>query len=122
MLRYVAVILAVVALLAFAASADAQGGCLTRDEAIVVIAHKVDVEHGGRLDKALVWQIAERESGLSHCDKRGRVKVRASELAVLIWNGNPDLAAPQREWKSTSNFVRSAEDFSDVERQEEDSH
>jgi hypothetical protein len=42
--------------------------------------------------------------------------------AVLIWNGNPDLAAPQTEWKNTSNFVKSAEDFSDVERQEEDSH
>jgi transposase len=58
------------------------------------------------------WRTGEGVSG----------ELRASELAVLIWNGNPDLAAPQTEWKNTSNFVKSAEDFSDVERQEEDSH
>ncbi|MBK9039039.1 MAG: IS66 family insertion sequence element accessory protein TnpB [Bdellovibrionales bacterium] len=58
------------------------------------------------------WRTGEGVSG----------ELRASELAVLIWNGNPDLAAPQTEWKSTSNFVKSAEDFSDVESQEEDPH
>ena len=73
-MRYVAVLVALL-LVVSGGGVQAQGVCLTRDEAIVVIAHKVDVEHGGRLDKALIWQIAERESGLSHCDKRGRVKV-----------------------------------------------
>lgn len=55
------------------------------------------------------WRTGERISA----------ELRASELAVLIWNGNPDLAAPQSEWKSTSNFSKSTEDFSDVERQED---
>lgn len=73
-MRYVVVILAAVVMLLSVASAEAQG-CITRDEAITVIAHKADVEHGGRVDKALVWAIADRESGLRHCDEKGNVKV-----------------------------------------------
>lgn len=73
-MRIAAMVTVTLALLLCAASVEAQG-CITRDEAITVIAHKVDVEHGGRLDKTLIWQIADRESGLRHCDAAGRVKV-----------------------------------------------
>ena len=73
-MRIAAMVTVTLALLLCAASVEAQG-CITRDEAITVIAHKVDVEHGGRLDKTLIWQIADRESGLRHCDEKGNVKV-----------------------------------------------
>lgn len=48
--------------------------CPTREDAIVIIAHKADVERGGRVDKRRVWAIADRESGLDHC-RDGRLKV-----------------------------------------------
>jgi len=70
-----AVILAAVVALVWATRAEADGVCLTREQAITLIAHKVDVEHGGRLDKSLIWAIADRESGLLNCDPRGNVKV-----------------------------------------------
>ena len=76
-MRIAAMVTVMLALLLGAASVEAQG-CMTRDEAITVIAHKADVEHGGRVDKALVWAIADRESGLRHCDGQGRVKVSAT--------------------------------------------
>ena len=55
--------------------ARADGVCLTRGEAIILIAHKADVEHGGRVSKWRIWEIAERESGLLHCWPSGGVKV-----------------------------------------------
>ena len=77
-MRYEAILLAALLLLLAVRRADAQGECLTREQAISLIAHKADVEHGGRVDKALVWAIADRESGLRHCDGQGRVKVSAT--------------------------------------------
>lgn len=74
-MRYVVVILVAVAALWSASTAGAQGTCLTREQAITVIAHKADVERAGRIDKTLVWAIADRESGLLGCDSRGAVKV-----------------------------------------------
>jgi hypothetical protein len=74
-MRYLVLVLVAVALLALAPRADAQGVCLTREQAITVIAYKADVEHGGRVDKSLIWAIADRESGLLGCDARGAVKV-----------------------------------------------
>lgn len=54
----------------------ADGVCLTREQAISLIAHKADVERGGRsASKWRIWQIADRESGLNHCWPNGRVKV-----------------------------------------------
>lgn len=50
--------------------------CMTRDEAITVIAHKADVEYGGRsASKWRIWQIADRESGLSSCWPNGSIKI-----------------------------------------------
>lgn len=62
--------------LAMAQTASAGGNCLTGDEAIVLISHKSDVEHGNppRVKERL-WQIADRESGLLHCWANGFVKV-----------------------------------------------
>ena len=51
------------------------GPCLSRDEAITLIAHKTEVERPGIVSKWRIWQIAERESGLQHCDITGRVKI-----------------------------------------------
>ena len=83
-----AMVTVMLALLLGAASVEAQG-CITRDEAITVIAHKVDVEHGGRLDKTLIWQIADRESGLRHCDAAGNVKVSpTADHGLLQLNEN----------------------------------
>ena len=53
----------------------ADGACLTREEAISLIAHKADVEYGGALSKWRIWAIADRESGLYHCWPNGRVKI-----------------------------------------------
>lgn len=61
-----------------------QGMCLTREEAITVIAHKADVEYGGRVDKWRVWAIADRESGLLHCWSNGRVKVSPTNDVGLL--------------------------------------
>ena len=87
-MRYEAILLAALLLLAVR-RADAQGECLTREQAISLIAHKVDVEHGGRLDKTLIWQIADRESGLRHCDEKGNVKVSpTADHGLLQLNEN----------------------------------
>ena len=87
-MRLAAIVTVTLALLLGAASVEAQG-CMTRDEAITVIAHKVDVEHGGRLDKTLIWQIADRESGLRHCDEAGNVKVSpTADHGLLQLNEN----------------------------------
>lgn len=87
-MRIAAMVTVTLALLLCAASVEAQG-CITRDEAITVIAHKVDVEHGGRLDKTLIWQIADRESGLRHCDEKGNVKVSpTADHGLLQLNEN----------------------------------
>ena len=62
--------------LTIAQLASADGTCLTRDEAITLIAHKADIEHHEPAwVKARIWAIADRESGLTMCDERGRVKV-----------------------------------------------
>lgn len=72
--------------LAQLASAD---GCLTREEAITLIAHKADVEHHEPAwVKARIWAIADRESGLTMCDKWGRVKVSSTnDYGLLQFNG-----------------------------------
>lgn len=80
----VVIILATVALLMSGARAEAQGKCLTREEAITLIAYKADVERAGRIDKTLVWAIADRESGLQMCDPRGRVKVSPTNDHSLL--------------------------------------
>lgn len=75
------IVTAALALLALIAARTAQADgdtCLTREQAITLIAHKADVEYGGRVSKWRVWQIAERESGLQHCDITGRVRVSAT--------------------------------------------
>ena len=58
-----------------AAPVQADGICLTRDEAITVVAHKADVEYGVPWVKATILDIAERESRLTHCDAWGNVRV-----------------------------------------------
>ena len=69
--------------------AKADGVCLTRDEAITVVAHKADVEHGGRVNKWRVWAIMDRESGGWHCWPNGRVKVSATaDHGLLQLNPN----------------------------------
>lgn len=71
-------VLFVVAIVALALPGEAGAGpyCPTRDELITIIAHKADVERGGRsASKWRIWQIAERESGLNHCWPNGTVKV-----------------------------------------------
>ncbi len=50
-------------------------GCLTREQAISLIAHKADVEYGVPWVKATILDIAERESRLTHCDAWGNVRV-----------------------------------------------
>lgn len=73
-------------LLSYPRDVQASGVCITRDEAINVIAHKADVEHGGRLSKWRIWQIAERESGLEHC-VAGRVKIGVTgDVGLLQFN------------------------------------
>lgn len=63
------------------------GTCLTREQAITLIAHKADIERPGIVSKWRVWAIADRESGLSHCDERGRVKVsRTADHGLLQLN------------------------------------
>lgn len=54
--------------------AQADGGCLTREQAITLIAHKTDVERPGLVSKWRIWAIADRESGLTMC-VNGWVKV-----------------------------------------------
>ena len=50
-------------------------GCLMREQAISLIAHKADVEYGVPWVKATILDIAERESRLTHCDAWGNVRV-----------------------------------------------
>ena len=71
--------------LAQLASAD---DCLTRDEAITLISHKSDVEHHNPpWVKARIWAIADRESGLTMCDRAGRVKVSSTgDRGLLQYN------------------------------------
>ena len=61
--------LALLLLLAWPGAARTDNGiCLTREQAITLIAHKTDVERGGQsVSKWRIWQIADRESGLNHC-------------------------------------------------------
>ena len=68
--------------LAQLASAD---GCLTRDEAITLIANRSDIEHGNPAwVKARIWQIAERESGMQHCWTNGTIKENATHDHGLL--------------------------------------
>jgi len=76
-MRIAAVILAMLLLLIGRTRVEADG-YTERQAGVIGLAHKADVEHGGRVDKALVWAIADRESGLRHCDGQGRVKVSAT--------------------------------------------
>jgi hypothetical protein len=68
--------------------ADAGANCPTREQMIGAIAHKADVERGGRsASKWIIWQIGERESGLSHCWGNGLVKVSpTNDYGVLQLN------------------------------------
>jgi hypothetical protein len=76
--------------LTIAQLASADGTCLTRDEAITLIAHKADIEHHEPAwVKARIWAIADRESGLTMCDERGRVKVSPTGDYGLL-QMNPD--------------------------------
>lgn len=92
--RIVALIiwLAVVLIIALALWADEARAagvyCPTREEMIVIVAHKADVERGGRsASKWIIWQIGERESGLSHCWGNGLVKVSpTNDYGVLQLN------------------------------------
>lgn len=71
--------------LTLAQLAEASGNCLTRDEAITLIAHKSDIEHGNPAwVKARIWQIAERESGMQHCWTNGTIKENATHDHGLL--------------------------------------
>ena len=62
--------------------AEAAGGgiyCPTREEMITIIAHKADVERGGRVPKWRVWEIFNRESGLQHCWPDGTIKIGVTD-------------------------------------------
>lgn len=63
--------------------------CLTREEAITLISHKSDVEHHNPpWVKARIWAIADRESGLTMCDRAGRVKISPTgDFGLLQYNG-----------------------------------
>lgn len=77
-MRWLVVLLLALALFVSASSGVARadkGWCLTREQAITLIAHKTDVERPGLVSKWRMWAIAERESGLNHCWTNGRVKV-----------------------------------------------
>lgn len=53
--------------------------CPTREEAVTVVSHKSDVEHGEPAWlKYRILAIMERESGLQHCTTNGAVKVSAT--------------------------------------------
>jgi len=69
--------LALLLLLAWPGAARTDNGiCLTREQAITLIAHKTDVERGGQsVSKWRIWQIADRESGLNHCWPNGTIKI-----------------------------------------------
>ena len=71
---WLAVVL-IVALALLAQEANAGPYCPTREEMITIVAHKADVEYGGRVPKWRVWQLLERESGLQHCWPNGTLKV-----------------------------------------------
>jgi hypothetical protein len=75
MLRVVAVLLAVVCSLWLYETVDAASSCITREQAITLIAHKADVENPVGLSKWVMWAIGDRESGLEMCWPNGRVKI-----------------------------------------------
>ena len=89
----VALLYVTLAQLASAAPSNspASGGevCLSREEAITLIAHKADIEHHEPpWVKARIWAIADRESGMQHCWPNGRVKVSSTEdYGLLQFNG-----------------------------------
>lgn len=69
------------------------GICLTREQAISLVAYKTDVERPGIVSKWRIWQIMDRESGGWHCGVNGRVKVsRTNDHGLLqmnargVWN------------------------------------
>jgi hypothetical protein len=66
--------------LAQLASAD---GCLTRDEAITLIAHKTYAAGVPAL-KWRIWAIADRESGMQHCGGNGRTKMSVTNDHGLL--------------------------------------
>lgn len=77
-MRRLGVVLLILAALLFLrpvplSAADAQ--CLTRDQAITLIAHKADIENPGVLRKEVIWAISDRESGLQNCWPNGSIKV-----------------------------------------------
>lgn len=86
MKHLVALLLVALAATTYIGVARADGGvCLTREQAISLIAHKADVERGGHsVSKWRLWEIADRESGLNHCWPNGRVKVSATGDHGLI--------------------------------------
>ena len=66
-------------------AAEPERNCPSREDVIGMIAHKADVQYAGSgLSKWTVWHIAERESGLQHCDIWGYTKISPSDDHGLI--------------------------------------
>lgn len=74
--------------------------CLTRQQAIQLIAHLSDVVHPNTLAKEIIWQIGDRESGLTMCGNDGKVKIsRTNDHGLIQMN-------PQGVWKNCRlNFL-----------------